>query len=50
MRVHNKQPQWDPTKYLVKVSDYNRNIPGNLFLLLGDDTLELTIKQVEFLR
>lgn len=50
MRVHNKQPQWDPTKYLVKVADYNKNIPGNLFLLLGDDTLELTIKQVEFLR
>ena len=28
----------------------NPNMPGNLYILLGDETLELTIKQVENMR
>ena len=34
----------------LKVDKENPNMPGNLYILLGDETLELTIKQVENMR
>ena len=35
---------------LVEMDKENPNMPGNLYILLGDETLELTIKQVENMR
>ena len=37
-------------RYIVKVDSQNPNMPGNLYLLLGDETLELTMKTVETMR
>jgi len=37
-------------RYIVKVDSQNPNMPGNLYLLLGDETLELTMKSVETMR
>jgi len=52
MRVDNKQPEAnvDPRRYMVKVDEVNLQMPGNLYLLLGDETLELSIKAVEKMR
>ena len=35
---------------LVKISDYNRQMPSNLYLLLGDATLELVKKEIDKIR
>ena len=49
MRTANDQPETrvDPGRYFVKVDQENPEMPGNLYLLLGDETLELSIKSVE---
>jgi len=49
MRAANRQTEAkvDPRRYIVKVNEENQYMPGNLYLLLGDETLELTIKAVE---
>ena len=38
--MHRNIMEDDPTVYLVKVFDYNKNIPDNLWLLCGDYNLE----------
>ena len=52
VRTDNKQPESrvDPRRYIVKVDEENLDMPGNLYLLLGDETLELSIKSVEDMR
>ena len=49
MRANNMVPEAmvEPGRYIVKVASENSYMPGNLYLLLGDETLELTIKAVE---
>ena len=49
MRTANKQAETrvDPGRYIVKVDQENPEMPGNLYLLLGDETLELSIRAVE---
>ena len=36
--------------FLVKISDYNGKMPSNLYLLLGDATLELVKKEIDKIR
>jgi len=50
MRTQIPAQDWDPNKYLVKISDYNRKMPSNLYLLLGDATLELVKKEIDKIR
>ena len=52
VRTDNKQPESrvDPRRYIVKVVEENPEMPCNLYLLLGDETLELSIKSVENMR
>ena len=52
VRTDNKQPESrvDPRRYIVKVVKENPEMPDNLYLLLGDETLELSIKSVENMR
>merc|ERR1719471_2417797 len=49
MRAANRQTEArvDPRRYIVKVDKENEYMPHNLYLLMGDETLELTIKAVE---
>ena len=37
----------DPREFLIKVSDFNPNIPGNVFLLRSDGNLELMAPSLE---
>merc|ERR1711953_899204 len=41
---------WDPTKYLVKINEYNEKMSSNLYLLLGDPTLEIMKKEIDKIR
>ena len=36
--------------FLVKINEYNSQMPGNLYLLLGDPTLEMVKKEIEKIR
>jgi len=47
MRIQNIVQDWDPSKYLVKISDHNTKMPSNMYLLVGDATLELMGKEIE---
>ena len=43
-------PVVDANRFLVCVSDYNNQVPANLFLLCGDMYLELVCRHLEHLR
>ena len=36
--------------FTVKISEYNRQMPSNMHLLLGDATLELVKKEIDKIR
>merc|ERR1711953_885927 len=50
MRTQLPVQDWDPNKYLVKINEYNSQMPGNLYLLLGDPTLEMVKKEIDKIR
>ena len=36
--------------FSVKINDYNRQMPTNFYLLLGDPTLEMVKKEIDKIR
>ena len=36
--------------FLVKINEHNKKMPSNLYLLLGDPTLEIMKKEIDKIR